>query len=140
MSVSVRATSGWQRAQRLVMNILRIQPKYRGQRANEESWPESLLLPGLRWEVKFGAQIPKWLTEAISQVEAGRPGMSSLFKPAVAIVPSDYSTPYAVVALEDLVNVGLAWQEVGRGPQIVGALDRAVAEITRARKLAKGTT
>ena len=107
-----------QEKQRQARKALGIQPKFHGQAANEEAWNESPYLPGMRFEVKAGGQISKWLIAAIAQVEASRSFVGTMFKPAVVLAPQGTSKQYVVIGMDDLLELAQAWQETGRGSEI----------------------
>lgn len=102
--------------QRAVFDLLGMKVQYRGQRSQEEQWPESPKMPGVRWEVKSGI-MPAVVRRALDQLQAQR-AFGSTFVPAVAIVPEGEQRAYAVVDLEKLVSYCEALAEVGSGSKI----------------------
>lgn len=72
---------------------------FRGQMTNEELWSGPDWAPGLRFEIKSGASIPKWLTNAISQVTTAH---GDDVRPALIIKPKGTSTYWVVIKLDDL--------------------------------------
>ena len=107
-----------QQKQREARKALGITPQFHGQGGNEETWTESPLLPGMRFEVKSGRQIPAWVMNAIGQVEASRAYVGSYFKPALVLSPVGTSDQYLMVKLSDLLELAQAWQETGHGSEI----------------------
>jgi hypothetical protein len=115
--------------QRVARKTLGITPQFHGQASNEEQWNESKDLPGIRFEVKSGKSLPVYFLNAIAQVEASRPYVGSMFKPAVVLSPSGTSKQYLVIELGDITNLSRSWQEVGKGYAIKNALHRARAAL-----------
>lgn len=104
--------------QRQARKALGIQPRFHAEGSNEERWSESPHLPGMRFEVKSGGQISKWLIAAIAQVEASRSFVGTMFRPAVVLAPPGTSKQYVVIEMNDLLDLATAWQETGRGSEI----------------------
>lgn len=104
-------------AQERVRKILGIEPRFRGQRGNEETWPESPFMPGIRWEVKLTKRMPALLRNALAQVQVTR-AVGSTFDAAVAIVDADTDRAYALVPLEPLVELCKALAEMGQGSKV----------------------
>lgn len=120
--------------QRAARKAVGVKPRFHTEGSDEERWSDSELLPGLRFEVKSGGQIPKWFINAVAQVEASRSFVGSLFKPAVILAPAGTSKQYLVVELSDLLELAQAWQETGRSSELKGQLrsiKKAVDEMER---------
>lgn len=73
---------------------------FRNAVSNEETWSAFSWCPGMRWEVKSGASIPKWVTSAISQVLSA--GHGDDIRPALIIKPKGTSTHWVLMKLKDL--------------------------------------
>lgn len=73
---------------------------FRNAVSNEETWSAFSWCPGMRWEVKSGASVPKWVTSAISQVVSA--GHGDDVRPALIIKPKGTSTHWVLMKLEDL--------------------------------------
>lgn len=99
--------------QRDVRKLLGIVAKFRGQHGNEEEWPESPRMPGVRWEVKSGI-MPVFLRKAFQQLAATR-ARGAQWIPAVAVVPEGEQNAYVVMDLAQLLNYCEALSDVGQG-------------------------
>lgn len=116
---------------------LGVKTKYRSQLGNEESWVESPHIPGVRFEVKSGKQIPKFLTDAMDQVQSTR-SIGSLWKPGVLLWPTDGGRVHAVLDLDDLLQLCTSLAEVGMGHAIESSARLAIKELEHIRELARG--
>jgi hypothetical protein len=116
---------------------LDVKPKYRSKLGNEETWIESPHIPGVRWEVKSGKQVPKFLTDAMDQVQSTR-SIGSLWKPAVLLWPNDGGRVHAVLDLDDLLQLCKSLSEVGRGHVIDSSARIAIKELEHIREMARG--
>lgn len=72
---------------------------FRGQMTDEELWHGPPFAPGIRFEVKSGGSVPKWVVNAIQQVRNGR---SEDVRPALIIKPKGTSQYWVLMRLEDL--------------------------------------
>lgn len=70
-----------------------------GAHLNEETWQGFEWAPGVRFEVKSGASVPKWVTNAIGQVQAGH---GDGVRAGLIIKPKGTSQNWVVMRLDDL--------------------------------------
>lgn len=99
-----------------VRKLLGIVAKFRGEHGNEETWPESPRMRGVRWEVKSGI-VPAILRGAFQQLRNQR-ALGAQWIPAVAIAPEGEQRAYVVMDLEQLLTYCEALNEVGQGTHI----------------------